>query len=58
MRKKLILTALALAAFMAASNTSATIVTSPCPQGSHLFRCPTYTFCCPNGAFCICRLPG
>jgi hypothetical protein len=28
--------------------------TSTCPKGSHLFICPTYSFCCPNNAFCAC----
>ena len=57
MRKKLALIVLALAAFTAASvPTSATVpTTSPCPAGTHLFTCPDRTFCCPNGAFCICK---
>lgn len=25
-----------------------------CPKGSHLFVCPTYSFCCPDNAFCAC----
>ena len=25
-----------------------------CPRGSHLITCPTYSFCCPNNAFCVC----
>jgi hypothetical protein len=55
MRKKLALIVLALAAFAAANTTSsASVIISPCPKGSHLFRCPTYSFCCPNNAFCIC----
>ena len=29
-------------------------ITNPCPSGEHLFRCPTYSFCCPDTAFCIC----
>ncbi|HUC42650.1 MAG TPA: hypothetical protein VMR65_01310 [Candidatus Sulfotelmatobacter sp.] len=25
-----------------------------CPKNSHLVVCPTYSFCCPNNAFCVC----
>jgi hypothetical protein len=25
-----------------------------CPKNSHLIQCPTYSFCCPNNAFCVC----
>jgi len=25
-----------------------------CPRNSHLVVCPTYSFCCPNNAFCVC----
>ncbi|HEY0510711.1 MAG TPA: hypothetical protein VGH73_02325 [Thermoanaerobaculia bacterium] len=55
MRKKLALLAFALAALTASATLSpAAAATSTCPQGSHLFVCPTYSFCCPNNAFCAC----
>ena len=25
-----------------------------CKRGSHLVVCPTYSFCCPDNAFCVC----
>jgi hypothetical protein len=25
-----------------------------CPKNSHLIQCPTYSFCCPNNALCVC----
>lgn len=25
-----------------------------CPRNSHLIQCPTYSFCCPNNALCVC----
>jgi hypothetical protein len=37
--------------------TSTPAVASACPRGSHLIQCPTYSFCCPNNAFCAC-FPG
>ena len=30
---------------------------SSCPKNSHLIVCPTYSFCCPNNAFCVCFQP-
>ena len=63
MRKKLALLLFALAALApAAAVTHASPAkllptlaqTSTCPKGSHLFICPTYSFCCPNNAFCAC----
>ena len=27
---------------------------SGCKRGSHLVVCPTYSFCCPDNAFCAC----
>jgi hypothetical protein len=56
MRKKLVSLGIALAALVAASTfTPASAQSSTCPAGTHLFTCPTYSYCCPNGAFCICR---
>jgi len=45
--------------FAAAVGTAALLTTSPaaaksCPKNSHLVVCPTYSFCCPNNAFCVC----
>lgn len=25
-----------------------------CPKRSHLVVCPTYSFCCPDNALCVC----
>jgi len=25
-----------------------------CPRGSHLIVCPTGSWCCPDGALCVC----
>jgi hypothetical protein len=63
MRKKLAILAFALAAIaptVAISPASAArpapfdLAVQSCPKGSHLFVCPTYSFCCPNNAFCAC----
>ncbi|HEY4572989.1 MAG TPA: hypothetical protein VIJ61_06425 [Thermoanaerobaculia bacterium] len=55
MRKKLLSLGFALAALVAASTfMPASAQSSTCPKGSHLFVCPTYSFCCPNNAFCAC----
>jgi hypothetical protein len=56
MRKKLFALLIVVAA---AVGTSAILTATPaaakrCPKGSHLFVCPTYSFCCPNNAFCAC----
>jgi hypothetical protein len=58
MRKKLALVVLALAAVAALSGFApAPASADVCPRGSHLIVCPTYSFCCPNNAFCVC-FPG
>lgn len=54
MRKKLFILAFALAAAAASTLSPASAQTSTCPKGSHLFVCPTYSFCCPDNAFCAC----
>ena len=55
MRKKLVSLGIALAALVAASTlTPASADPTTCPKGSHLIVCPTYSFCCPNNAFCVC----
>lgn len=56
MRKKLLSLVIVLAAVL---GTSAILTARPaaaagCPKGSHLFQCPTYSFCCPNNAMCAC----
>jgi hypothetical protein len=56
MRKKLITLGFALAAAAASTLSPASATPVTCRAGSHLFVCPTYSFCCPNGAFCICPL--
>ena len=45
--------------FAAAVGTAALLTATPaaaksCPKNSHLIVCPTYSFCCPNNAFCVC----
>jgi hypothetical protein len=55
-RKKLFGFVLVLAAVV---GTSAFVTATPaaagsCPKNSHLIVCPTYSFCCPNNAFCVC----
>jgi hypothetical protein len=55
MRKKLVSLGIALAALVVASTFSpAAADSSTCPKNSHLIVCPTYSFCCPNNAFCVC----
>jgi hypothetical protein len=56
MRKKLLVFVVVIAAVF---GTTAVLTATPaapksCPKGSHLFQCPTYSFCCPNNAFCAC----
>jgi ABC-type oligopeptide transport system substrate-binding subunit len=54
MRKKLIILAFALAAAAASTLTPASAQSSTCKKDEHLIVCPTYSFCCPNNAFCVC----
>lgn len=54
MRKKLALTAFAVA-LAAGSMMVKPAAALTCAAGSHVFTCPTYSYCCPNGAFCICK---
>ena len=56
MRKKLALLVLALAA-LTASVTVRPAAALTCDVNHHLIVCPTYSFCCPNNAFCVC-FPG
>jgi len=56
MRKKLFMLVIA---FAAVAGTAAVLTATPaaaksCPKNSHLFVCPTYSFCCPNNALCVC----
>jgi hypothetical protein len=56
MRKKLLGLVIVLAAVV---GTTAILTPTPaaaasCRKGSHLVECPTYSFCCPNNAFCAC----
>ena len=56
MRKKLFGLVIVAAAVV---GTLAVVTATPaeaksCPRGSHLIVCPTYSFCCPNNAFCVC----
>jgi hypothetical protein len=53
MRKKLALLAFGLAA-LAATTSVRPAVAQTCPSGSHRIVCPTYSFCCPNNALCVC----
>ncbi len=54
MRKKLIILGFALAATAASTLSPAPAKADTCPKNSHLFVCPTYSFCCPDNAFCAC----
>jgi hypothetical protein len=54
MRKKLAILTFALATAAASTFSLAPAKAATCPPGSHLFVCPTYSFCCPNNAFCAC----
>jgi hypothetical protein len=45
--------------FVAVVGTTAILTATPaaaksCPKNSHLIVCPTYSFCCPNNALCVC----
>jgi hypothetical protein len=57
MRRKLFGLVIVLAAVMGtcALLTGTPAAASSCPPRTHLFVCNGYSFCCPNGAFCICR---
>jgi hypothetical protein len=52
MRKKLVILGFALAAAAASTISPASALT--CKVGTHLIVCPTYSFCCPNNALCVC----
>ena len=57
MRKKLavlILTAAAALGTAALLAPTPAMAKSGCPKNSHLVQCSTYSFCCPNNAFCAC----
>jgi len=63
MRKKIVFLVFILAALApttgnspaaAAKASAAQSASKGCPKGSHLVTCPTYSFCCPNNAFCVC----
>jgi len=55
MRKKLFCLLIGTIAVLGLSAlTSAPAQAKSCPRGSHLVVCPTYSFCCPNNAFCVC----
>ena len=56
MRKKGFVLGIVLAAAVgiAALLTATPAVAKSCPKNSHLIVCPTYSFCCPNNAFCVC----
>ena len=56
MRKKLVTLVIGLGIVV---GTTAVLSARPaaakgCPRDSHLVQCPTYSFCCPNNAFCAC----
>lgn len=56
MRKKLAVLIFSAAALL---GTAALLAPTPafakgCPRNSHLVQCPTYSFCCPNNALCVC----
>lgn len=56
MRKKLFTFVIMLAAVVGivAVLTATPVAAKSCPKNSHLVVCPTYSFCCPNNAFCAC----
>ena len=63
MRKKIVFLVFILAALVpitadspaaAVKATAAHSASRGCPKGSHLVTCPTYSFCCPNNALCVC----
>jgi hypothetical protein len=56
MRKKSFVLGIVLAATVgtAALLTATPAAAKSCPKNSHLVVCPTYSFCCPNNAFCAC----
>jgi hypothetical protein len=56
MRRKLVTFMIGVAVVI---GTAAVVTARPasaggCPRNSHLVQCPTYSFCCPNNAFCAC----
>ena len=56
MRKKLFGLLIGAAAIVGTASllTSTPAQAGSCPRGSHLIVCSTYSFCCPNNAFCVC----
>jgi hypothetical protein len=56
MRKKLVILGIVLTAVVGTTAflTATPAVAKSCPGNSHLVVCPTYSFCCPNNAFCVC----
>jgi hypothetical protein len=56
MRKKLVVFVVTLAAVVGISAALTATPAAPptCKKGSHLVECPTYSFCCPNNALCVC----
>ena len=56
MRKKRIVLGIVLAAVVgsAALLTATPAAAKSCAKNSHLVVCPSYSFCCPNNAFCVC----
>ena len=56
MRKKSFVLGIVLAVGVGtvALSTTTPAAAKSCPKNSHLVVCPTYSFCCPNNAFCVC----
>ena len=52
MRKKLVILGFVLAAAVAGARSP--VAAGSCPPKSFLFVCPTYSFCCPFNARCVC----
>jgi hypothetical protein len=56
MRKKFFSLMIVLAAVVGTATilTATPAAAKSCSKGSHLIVCPTYSFCCPNNALCVC----
>lgn len=61
MRKKMVVLAFLVAALLPTIGGSPAALkdvnasrSGHCPKGSHLISCPNGSFCCPDGALCVC----
>ncbi len=54
MKKRIALIAFVVLAVVGTTADRPVKAAKSCPRGYHEVVCPTYSFCCPNNAFCAC----